>query len=270
MRIIIEAGGTKCKWGLIDSKIQIAETRGFNPNCSSAADLSALCATILPKTRKPIDTIIYYGAGCSTGANKKTVSCALTDAFGCNNVQVFSDLEGAAIALYGDKPGIAAILGTGAASGYYNGQLIENQAPSLGFLLGDEGSGAYIGKMLIAKAIRGEFSADLCKKFFEFAQVSPAELIKNVYSANPVNSYLAGFVPFASANIAEPEIAGLIAEAFALFHQKHIEPLKPGNLPIGFVGGVAWQFSNQLQEFYANRGIRITILKDAFESLCKQ
>ena len=269
MRIIVEAGGTKCKWGLISNEIVIMETLGFNPNSSPAADLSAMCTSILPETANPIDSIIYYGAGCSSAANKKIVSDALSNAFGCNNIRVFSDLEGAAIALYGNQPGIAAILGTGAAAGYYNGKEIEHMAPSLGYLLGDEGSGAYIGKTLIAKAIRGELSQDLCRKFFEFAQASPAELIKNVYSANPANSYLAGFVPFANANIAHPEIASLIADAFTIFHQKHIEPLNTGNLPIGFVGGVAWQFEKQLQEFYAQRGIQITILKDAFDNLCK-
>ena len=269
MRIIVEAGGTKCKWGLISNEIQIVETRGFNPNCSSAADLTALCATILPKTVKPVDTIIYYGAGCSGAANKKIVASALSNAFGCNNIRVFSDLEGAAIALYGNQPGIAAILGTGAAAGYYNGKEIEHMAPSLGYLLGDEGSGAYIGKTLIAKAIRGELSSNLCKRFFEFAQASPIELIKNVYSANPANSYLAGFVPFASANIAEPEIAGLIADAFALFHEKHIAPLNISNIPIGFVGGVAWQFADILRAQYAKSGIEIKILKDAFGSLCQ-
>ena len=270
MKIAVEAGGTKCKWGLIDSKLLTIETRGFNPNSSPASALSALCAKVLAQINNPVDTIIYYGAGCSTVANKKTVSNAGSDAFSCTNVQVFSDLEGAAIALFGDRSGIAAILGTGAAAAYYNGKAIEHQAPSLGYLLGDEGSGAHIGKTLITKAIRGEFSADLCTKFFEFAHATPSELIKNVYSANPANSYLAGFVPFASANIAEPEIASLIADAIALFHQKHIEPLKPVNQPIGFVGGVAWQFSKQLQKFYVNRGFRITILKDAFDSLCRQ
>ncbi|MBR5642626.1 MAG: hypothetical protein IKW77_00390 [Salinivirgaceae bacterium] len=268
MKIVVEAGGTKCKWGLIDSQFLTIETCGFNPNSSPASALSALCNTVLAQTAKPVDSILWFGAGCAADSNKKTVGDTLRSAFNCNNVQVFSDLESAAIALFGNQPGIAAILGTGAAAGYYNGKEIEHLAPSLGYMLGDEGSGAYIGKTLITKVIRKELSSDLCKKFFEFAQASPAELIKNVYSANPANSYLAGFVPFASANIAEPEIANLVADAFELFHEKHIEPLKANNLPIGFVGGVAWQFADILRAQYAKRGQQITILKDAFEHLC--
>lgn len=269
MKIIVEAGGTKCKWGLIDSQLITIETCGFNPNSSPATALSAMCDTVLAQTTQPVDSILWFGAGCAADSNKKTVGDTLRSAFNCGNVQVFSDLEGAAIALFGNQPGIAAILGTGAAAGYYNGKEIEQLAPSLGYLLGDEGSGAYIGKTLIAKAIRGELSPNLCKKFFEFAQASPAELIKNVYSANPANSYLAGFVSFASENIAEPEIAALIDDAFNLFHEKHIALLDINNLPLGFVGGVAWQFADILRGQCQKRGIEIMILKDAFSRLCE-
>ena len=269
MKIVVEAGGTKCKWGLIDNDLRTIETRGFNPNSSPATDLMALCANVQAQTSKIVDSILWFGAGCSADTNKKIVADTLSFVFNCIDIKVLTDLEGAAIALFGDGPGIAAILGTGSAAGYYNGQRIECQAPSLGYLIGDEGSGAYIGKVLIAKAIRGEFSATLCERFFDFAKQSPAELIRSLYSANPANSYLAGFVPFASANIAEPEVASLIDNAFALFRAKHIEPLKMNDMPIGFVGGVAWQFSEQLRKFYASRRQQITILKDAFERLCK-
>ena len=269
MKIIVEAGGTKCKWGLIDSELLTIETCGFNPNSSPASTLSSMCAKVLAQTKNQVDSILWFGAGCAADANKKTVGDVLGSAFNCSNVQVFSDLEGAAIALFGNQPGIAAILGTGAAAGYYNGKKIEKQAPSLGYLLGDEGSGAYIGKELITRVLRNDFSTDICKRFFEFAQVSPAELIRNVYSANPVNSYLAGFVPFVSANITEPEIISLVNNAFAEFHTKHIAPLDINNLPIGFVGGIAWQFADILRAQYAKSGTEIIIKKDAFETLCK-
>lgn len=268
MKIIVEAGGTKCKWGVIGSILQTIETQGFNPNSSDVGTLTAMAKSVSAKTTENVGSIFYFGAGCSNIANKKAVGDALTAVFKCNDVQVFTDLEGAAIALFGNQPGIAAILGTGAAAGYYNGKSIERQAPSLGYLLGDEGSGAYIGKTLIAKALRNEFSEDLNKKFFDSAKTTPAELIKNIYSTHPTNSYLASFVAFASANISEPEIAALVNDAFALFHSKHIEPLKLNNLPIGFVGGIAWQFSEQLRELYAKHNQHITIIKDAFEQLC--
>lgn len=269
MKIIVEAGGTKCKWGLIGSNLQTIETQGFNPNSSNVGALAAMAESVSAKTTDKIGSIIYFGAGCSNIANKKTVGDALSAVFKCGDVHVFTDLEGAAIALFGNQPGIAAILGTGAAAGYYNGKEIELQAPSLGYLLGDEGSGAYIGKTLIAKVLRNEFSEDLYKKFFDFAKTTPAELIKNIYSAQPVNAYLANFVQFASENIAEPEIADLITNAFSTFHSKHIEPLNISNMPIGFVGGVAWQFADILRKQYFQCGIQIRIVKDAFSRLCE-
>ena len=268
MKIIVEAGGTKCKWGLIDSNLQTIETQGFNPNSSNVNTLTAMAESVFAKVAENVDSIIYFGAGCSNNTNKKTVGDALTTVFECNNVHVFTDLEGAAIALFDNKPGIAAILGTGAAAGYYNGKSIERQAPSLGYLLG-EGSGAYIGKTLVSKAIRNELSENLRGKFFDFAKTTPAELIKNIYSTHPTNCYLANFVQFAANNIAEPEIANLVAEAFALFHEKHIAPLNINNMPVGFVGGVAWQFADILRSQYNERGSEIKILKDAFLSLCK-
>lgn len=269
MKIIVEAGGTKCKWGLIGNNLQTIETQGFNPNSSNADALTSMAESVSAKTTENVGSILYFGAGCSNIANKKAVGDTLSAVFKCSDVQVFTDLEGAAIALFDNKPGIAAILGTGAAAGYYNGKEIERQAPSLGYLLGDEGSGAYIGKTLIAKVLRNEFSEDLNKKFFDSAKTTPAELIKNIYSTHPTNSYLASFVAFASANISEPEIAALVNDAFALFHSKHIVPLNINNLPIGFVGGVAWQFADILRAQYAKRGAEIMILKDAFSRLCE-
>ena len=269
MKIIVEAGGTKCKWGLIDSQIRTVETIGFNPNCGHPDGLLGISQAVAEVAKNEPNSVLYFGAGCGNKQNQELVRGILNKVFANAEIKVCSDLEGAAIALFGKQSGIAAILGTGAAAGYYNNNEIERQAPSLGYLLGDEGSGAYIGKTLIVKVLRNEFSDKICERFFEFAKMSPAELIKNVYSAQPQNAYLANFVQFASANIAELEISEIVTNAFALFHQKHIAPLNINNLPIGFVGGVAWQFADILCAQYAKCGIEITILKDAFESLCK-
>ena len=268
MKIIVEAGGTKCKWGLIDGQIRTIETIGFNPNCGHPDGLLGIAQAVAEVVENEPDSVLYFGAGCGNQQNQELVRGTLNKVFANAEIKVCSDLEGAAIALFGKQPGIAAILGTGAAAGYYNGNEIERHAPSLGYLLGDEGSGAYIGKTLIEKVLRSELSAKLCESFFVFVKMSPVELIKNVYSAQPQNAYLANFVQFASTNIVEPEISELVTNAFALFHEKHIAQLNINNLPIGFVGGVAWQFSQLLQQFYNEHGINIKVLKDAFGCLC--
>ena len=267
MRIVVEAGGTKCKWGLIDSKLQTIETQGFNPNSSDVAALTAMAESVSAKAADSVGSVIYFGAGCSNSANKKAVGEALATVFKCDDVQVFTDLEGAAIALFGKQKGIAAILGTGASAGYFNGEKIENQSPSLGYLLGDEGSGAYLGKMLVSKVLRKELPKEICDSFYDFAKTDSANLIRSIYSSPRTNEYLASFVPFISANIGKENIANMVIKSFQLFDKKHIVPIHQVEMPIGFVGGIAFQFGNILRDFYTSKGISIRILKDAFTRL---
>lgn len=270
MKIIIEAGGTKCKWGIIGEQNKTIETKGFNPNCSPLDDFIHIVNDIKGLVDESTDSILYFGAGCSNADNQKAIYNVLSSTFNCGNTSVRTDLEGAAIALFDDKPGIAAIIGTGAAAGYFDGTKIETQTPSLGYLLGDEGSGAYIGKALITKILRNEFSNNVCKKFFEYAKLTPSNLIKNIYSNSATNSFLASFVPFASQNIDDEQIYSFVKESLHLFHQKHIEPLDRKNLVIGFIGGVAFQFKDILQQIYADKGINIIVKKEAFDELMKQ
>ena len=170
MKIIVEAGGTKCKWGLIDNQIRTVETIGFNPNCGHPDGLLGIVQAVAEVAKNEPDSVLYFGAGCGNQQNQELVRSTLKKVFTNAEIKVCSDLEGAAIALFGNQQGFAAILGTGAAAGYYNGKVIECQAPSLGYLLGDEGSGAYIGKTLIVKVLRNELSTDLCNRFFDFCK----------------------------------------------------------------------------------------------------
>ena len=134
MKIIVEAGGTKCKWGLIDNQIRTVETIGFNPNCGHPDGLLGIAQAVAEVAKNEPDSVLYFGAGCGNQQNQELVRSTLKKVFTNAEIKVCSDLEGAAIALFGDKSGIAAILGTGAAAGYYNGKVIERQAPSLGYL----------------------------------------------------------------------------------------------------------------------------------------
>lgn len=269
MRLLVEAGGTKCKWGLIGNEKSVIETIGFNPNCSPTSDLRTLANNVKMQIDSDIESILYFGAGCSNSKNKSDIANVLTSVFNCPDVNVHTDLEGSAIALFGKKSGISAILGTGASAGFFNGSEIEKQAPSLGYLLGDEGSGAYLGKTLITKVLRNELSTDLCDNFFSYYHTTPADLIKNVYSSSPTNGYLASFVPFINQHIGDKQMSNLVEESFQLFHQKHIEPIANLSDKIGFVGGVAYQFSDILHDLYIGKGFEIKILKDAFMELVK-
>ena len=267
MKLLVEAGGTKCKWGIIGDNNDIIETTGFNPNCSSIDNLYTIANDVKAHIGENVESVLYFGAGCSN--RKSEIANVIINVFNCPKVNIHTDLEGAAIALFGKESGISAIIGTGSAAGFFNGTAIEQQAPSLGYLLGDEGSGAYLGKTLIAKIIRKELDNKLCNEFFTFFNTSPSDLIKNVYSNSPANGYLASFVPFISKNIDNGQLYEMIVDSFQIFHQKHIEPISNLSDKIGFVGGIAYQFKDILREMYIDKGFEIKFLKDAFSELIK-
>lgn len=265
MKLLVEAGGTKCKWGIIGDNNDIIETTGFNPNCSSIDNLYTIANDVKAHIGENVESVLYFGAGCSN--RKSEIANVIINVFNCPKVNIHTDLEGAAIALFGKESGISAIIGTGSAAGFFNGTAIEQQAPSLGYLLGDEGSGAYLGKTLIAKILRNEMSTDLCNNFLSKYNITPSDLIKSVYSSSPTNGYLASYVPFISHNIDNKQMSNLVEESFLLFHEKHIEPIANLSNKIGFVGGIAFQFSDILRKIYADKGFEIRILKDAFGEL---
>lgn len=269
MKIIVEAGGTKCKWGLIGNRTRTIETIGFNPNCGHADGLLGIAQAIAEVAENETESVLYFGAGCGNQQNQELVRATLCKVFTNAEIKVCSDLEGAAIALFGHEQGIAAILGTGASAGVYNRSEMLLQAPSLGYLLGDEGSGAYLGKTLIQKVLRCELSDDICRKFWDFAKSTPSKLIHNIYMSASANSLLASFVPFLSENIGNEQIKAIVTNGIAEFDKKHIKVLNHTDLPLGFVGGIAHQFSDMLKHHFSNQGFEIKILKDAYSELMK-
>ncbi|MBO7595269.1 MAG: hypothetical protein J6T12_09885 [Salinivirgaceae bacterium] len=269
MRIIVEAGGTKCKWGLTGSRTRTIETIGFNPNCGHTDGLLGIAQAVAEVAENEVESVLYFGAGCGNRQNQELVRDTLYKVFANAQIKVCSDLEGAATALFGQEQGIAAVLGTGASAGVYNGSEIIQQAPSLGYLLGDEGSGAYLGKTLIQKVLRRELSDDICRKFWDFAKSTPSELIHNIYMSATANSLLASYVPFLSENVDSEQIKSLVTNGIAKFDQKHIKILNLTDLPLGFVGGIAFQFSDMLKHHFSNQGFDIKILKDAYSELIK-
>lgn len=269
MKIIVEAGGTKCKWGLTGNRTRTIETIGFNPNCGHTDGLLGIAQAIAEVAENEVESVLYFGAGCGNKQNQELVRATLCKVFANAEIKVCSDLEGAAIALFGHRQGIAAILGTGASAGVYNGNEMLLQAPSLGYLLGDEGSGAYLGKILIQKVLRNELAEDICRKFWNFANSTPSALIHNIYMSASPNSLLASYVPFISENIDNEQIKAIVSNGIADFDQKHIKILNRTDLPLGFVGGIAYQFSDLLKQHFDNQGFDIKILKDAYSELIK-
>ena len=269
MYLIADAGATKINWALLN-KGQVIEfnTSGYNPNVADSNYLRQLLISGFPADLNPNDvsTVLYFGAGCGSAFGKDRVQYALRTFFTTSfEIKVLTDLEGAALAVFNKLEGIIGILGTGANAGFYNGNAITETPISLGYLLGDEGSGAYLGKLLIPKIIRNEFAVEMVNKFYTFYSLTPAELIKNIYSAPQPNKYLGSFVPFIKENINSSEVELLVKNAFQSYYKIFMEPVvaKYNNKPIAMVGGVAFAFKNQLSDVFNSNNISDFTLSDS-------
>jgi len=271
MQLIADSGSTKTNWCLIDGNSVIVElfTLGINPFYQDENTISLeIERELLPKLKSySINSITFYGAGCSFPDKKSLVSNALGKHFTDTTIEIQSDLLGAARSLFGNKAGIACILGTGSNSCYYDGKnIIENVSP-LGFILGDEGSGAVLSKTLVADCLKKQLPEHLCQQFLTKYDLAPAIVLENVYKKPFPNRYLAQFTPFISENIHEPAIQQIVYNGFLNFFKRNVSHY-PQNLEIGFVGSVAYYFSDILKKVAVENDYKIaSIVKNPMNGL---
>jgi len=261
MHLIADSGSTKTHWCLIDGKVIIKEvfTKGINPFYQEQKDIEIdLEEHLVPTmTEYTIDKISFYGAGCSFPEKKLIVSGALTQYFKQSIIEIESDLTGAARSLFGRTAGIACILGTGSNSCYYNGKdIIENVSP-LGFILGDEGSGAVLSKKLVSDCLKKQIPADIAEKFMTKYSLTPPIVLENVYKKPFPNRYLAQFTPFLSENINEPAILNIVSSGFREFFKRNLAQY-PGGLTVGFIGSVAYHLQKILRDVAAEENFIIS------------
>ncbi len=263
MQLIIDSGGSKSEWmTAIEAKwLPVVRLSGFNPWQHQQQKLRQLIQEYLLQLPEAIrlSDIYFYGAGCADESNKKLIIKTFQDTFIHAKVYVYSDLMGAAHALFGNKSGIVCILGTGSNSGLYEGEKIAFSPPSLGFLMGDEGSGAWIGKTLAQQFFRKQMPEDLQQKFAQKFPVSLNEFLTAVYHENISAAYLAQYAYFAVENEHDPWIQKLIEDAFELFFQNNIQSIPAYNTqPIGFVGAVAYQFQDILRKILLRKNLTLS------------
>ena len=273
-KLIADAGGSKTDWALLDEATGtsfIFTGPGINPLQQKieviSRDLEKIKALI--NRKENIKEIWFYGAGCATDNVKDKLKNALLHYWPDSEIKVNSDLLGAAVSLFGNGDGIACILGTGSNSCLYSNGKIKDNIPSLGYVLGDEGGGCYLGKSLINKVYKRQLSKPLTDFFFEETRLTIEELIRKVYQEPAPSRYLASFIPFIKAHIDKKEIRDIVEEGFRMFFKKNILPYKPpSNLHVGFVGGVAFQFEDILRQMaqYFNFNVGL-ILKSPIEGL---
>lgn len=248
MILIADSGSTKTDW-CVDNGAVI-HTMGINPFHQSAESIrQILCNELLPQLPETIllDEIHFYGAGC-TPEKSVIVKEALEVMFPQASIHVKSDLLGAAHALCGKTKGIACILGTGSNSCYYDGeQIVQNVSP-LGYILGDEGSGAVLGKRLVGDCLKNQLPQDICNAFLETFELTPSTIIEKVYRQPQANRFLASLTPFLSAHREVPQIHELLVSSFTDFFHRNVMQYPYQDTPVHFVGSIAWHFKEEVKE----------------------
>ncbi len=276
--IVVDGGSTKCAWA--GERLSFTTT-GVNPLQLKEGeiidiwrkDLSNVAASQSQIAFYDVDTVFYYGAGCTGGDANKRIANAIGKLTGIKNIIVNTDMLGAARAVLGNRTGVACILGTGCNSCLYDGERITDNVRPLGYVIGDEGSGADIGKRIVADALRGIFPQDLCDLFLRFTGEGYADIIRHIYSEPRANAYLANFTHFAAEHINRPEIVSILRDRFDAFIKRNVM-LYPKevvqNHGIGFVGSVAVHFSDILKGVCIENGIsRVTIMSDPIEGMLR-
>lgn len=262
MILIADSGATKTDWRMVDN-YGVAEqvaTAGINPQYLDTDKIYTIIAGgLLPHLKEKGPSVIYYyGAGCSSPERNQRVESALRKAFPDPDIYVDHDLLGAARALCGHEPGIACILGTGSNTCLYDGKDIKDNVPSLGFLMGDEGSGAYLGKMLIRAYLYRELPDELAQSLKNTYNLTKDGILDSTYNSDMPSTYLATFARFIHEKRKHPVIHAMIYENFSKFFEHHVCKYDNfTNLPIHFVGSIAYHFSDTLKQVVKKYGANI-------------
>ncbi|MES2882792.1 MAG: N-acetylglucosamine kinase [Bacteroidota bacterium] len=272
--LIADSGATKAEWCLVQNgKSKTFFTQGISPYFLNTEQIAILVEEELARKIKnvAVDEIFYYGTGCANAENARSVKKALQKVFSGAKVQVQTDLMAAARAVCGNKKGIACILGTGSNSCYYNGKIIAKNSPGIGYVLGDEGSGAYLGKKVIQYYLYNTFDEDLRARFDAMFVTSPSEILDNVYKKPLPNRYLAGFTFFLAQNRGHYMVENIIEDGLNDFFFQHLcKYAEVWKLPVSFVGSVSLGFKDVLQTLCNQYEFELgTVIKAPMKGLVK-
>lgn len=272
MKLIADSGSTKTDWCVVLNGTPITRitTRGINPFFQSEEEIQQeLTVSLLPHLPEgKLEAVHFYGAGC-TPEKAPVLQRAIADSLPViGNIKACSDMLAAAHGLCGHEAGIACILGTGSNSCFYNGEEIVNNISPLGFILGDEGSGAVLGKLLIGDILKNQLSPTLKKEFLEQFDLTPPEIIDRVYRQPFPNRFLASLSPFLANHLSEPAIHTLVLNSFIAFFRRNVIQYDYEHYPVHFIGSVAFYYKEILQEAAQQMNIRIgKILQSPMEGL---
>lgn len=272
MIVIADSGSTKTDWCLGNTKTnsRTVRTGGITPFHQSVDEIKEVIAsTLIPQLGDTTEftTIYFYGAGCIP-EKTNIVKTALAQNFPKANILVESDLLGAAHALCGKTAGIACILGTGSNSCFYDGKKITANISPLGYILGDEGSGAVLGKRLVGDLLKHQLPDDLCQDFLKEYDLTPALILDKVYRQPLANRFLAGLTPFLFAHKHRPEIRNLLISCFTDFFTRNVMQYEYHDILVHFTGSIAFFFQEEVKEAALRLNVSIgKVLKSPLEGL---
>lgn len=273
MKIIADSSASRTEWVLVDggNVVEHAQTKGLNPFFQTRRDISHSIRLELPEVflKRRWEHIYFYGAGCTSLEKKKIIELSLVAQFK-TPVSVESDLLGAARGLLINSPGIACILGSGSNSCYYDGKSVVKNVRSLGFVLGDEGSGSYIGKRFVSDCLKDIAPQQLREEFFEHIKKTPDEIMNAVYcNALPGNT-LSVYSHFLIDKLDNEYVYELVYSSVDAFFSRNVVQYDYKDKDVCFVGSNACSYSEILNKVAAGYGIEIKkILASSVPGLVK-
>ncbi|MBS9525419.1 N-acetylglucosamine kinase [Litoribacter ruber] len=274
MLLIADSGSSKTNWKYINGNGEVLEsikTIGLNPYFLSQENITEIITEQLAPKIDSLRSVHFYGAGCGTPEKQEIVQQAIMNGLSVFDVEVKGDILGAARALFHDSEGIACVIGTGTNSCLYDGEEIIQTVPSLGYMLGDFGSGAVIGKEFLALLLQEKLPKVIEYSFKEDFGLTTPQILDKIYNKPLANRFLASFVPFLRKHAETPELRKMIKNGFSQFMDYYIRPYRnKSESTIGIVGSVGFYFQDFLLEVASDKGYKIrTIMADPMEGLIK-
>ena len=270
MILICDCGSTKAEWTLLDGN-DVAKrfiTNGFNPNFTDNLTMNNIIGEAINSIdNQNVSSVYFYGSGCGSDGNQLKIKLIFSKLCPQAKAEVYPDTLAACHALFGKNPGVACILGTGSNACVYDGENITQSVASLGFMLGDEGSGCHIGKRIVHEYFLGIMPEDLRAKFDEKYHLNRDAFLKRVYQGEQPSRYLAEFTMFAMEYIENQYIKNIVGECFEEF--MNVEMRLDASLhDIAFVGSVAFTFKDILLQVLENHNIKCSkIIKSPMDGL---
>lgn len=265
MKLIAESGSTRTEWVLVEDNnlIQRAFTEGLNPFFQTRREISRSVRLGLPELffKKKLEQVYFYGAGCSSHEKKNILGASLVAQFK-TPIQVESDLLAAVRGLFKCEAGIACILGTGSNSCFYDGKIIAKNVKAGGYILGDEGSGAVMGKHFLSDVLKGLAPKDITNDFYDKFRINANEVMESVYNRPFPNRFLATVSYFLADYLNEDYVYNLITSNLRSFFTRNVCQYDYQNYPVRFVGSLAYHYADLLREIAKEFVINLQVIEE--------